>query len=397
MNNAWKDQIPVSDMLDRVVDVSLTQLHIEQKRKQRKRLFIVAATFAIVLGVSTALIFSNPALAGKLPFIGHLFEQVEDDIHNAGNYSENAVSLIDESDAEKIDEGEVVDTPYVQESNGITITVSEAYYNEYGLYFAVSIYNEKGFPKGFLEKIADYSSSRIELESKARINEDIVWLYNLGPSSIDGKYVDEHTFVGILQMNPEIFLDEATYEPVELADEFHLKLDLSAIWCFWEETEKVLNTQIKDRGKFTTEDGYYPGEWKFEFDIVLDRSKTVEYEVNEIGLDGIGIRKIIKTPYEIDVEKIVPEGKEPGDYYVVICDANGDPLDGKIGMGHNLYNPYGRDISKIYVFICDGYAYTDELKGYYWKDGYETRKLEKTYVEYLKEHSFVSAEVVIDK
>lgn len=39
--------------------------------------------------------FSNPVLAGKIPFLGRIFRLVENDISYSGNYSENAVQLTD--------------------------------------------------------------------------------------------------------------------------------------------------------------------------------------------------------------------------------------------------------------------------------------------------------------
>lgn len=63
-------------------------------------------------------------------------------------------------------------------------------------------------------------------------------------------------------------------------------------------------------------------------------------------------------------------------YVAVMLDANGDILpDGGVANGNaGTYAIQDRDISTVYIYLCDYYEYMDELKGYYWSDDYEEKQ-----------------------
>lgn len=69
-----------------------------------------------------------------------------------------------------------------------------------------------------------------------------------------------------------------------------------------------------------------------------------------------------KSAYEMYAEPIFPEGKSDTDYCVAICDAEGKPLESQ-GEYAEVYSIYGRDTSKVTIYVVDYITYMDECKG----------------------------------
>lgn len=136
------------------------------------------------------------------------------------------------------------------------------------------------------------------------------------------------------------------------------------------------------------------GDWKFNVDVEKNTSDTVEKEVNVVDENGDGVLSITKTPFEITMKMQDPETK----YVAVMLDANGDILpDGGVANGNaDTYAIQDRDISTVYIYLCDYYEYMDELKGYYWSDDYEEKAKTKTFKQLLDERAVAGTEVHFD-
>ena len=136
------------------------------------------------------------------------------------------------------------------------------------------------------------------------------------------------------------------------------------------------------------------GDWKFNVDVEKNTSDTVEKDVNVVDENGDGVLSITKTPFEITMKMQDPETK----YVAVMLDANGDILpDGGVANGNaDTYAIQDRDISTVYIYLCDYYEYMDELKGYYWSDDYEEKAKTKTFKQLLNERAVAGTEVHFD-
>ena len=136
------------------------------------------------------------------------------------------------------------------------------------------------------------------------------------------------------------------------------------------------------------------GDWKFNVDVEKNTSDTVEKDVNVVDENGDGVLSITKTPFEITMKMQDPEAK----YVAVMLDANGDILpDGGVANGNaGTYAIQDRDISTVYIYLCDYYEYMDELKGYYWSDDYEEKAKTKTFKQLLDERAVADTEVHFD-
>lgn len=128
------------------------KIQINKKKKVRKILYPgVAAAVILLLGL---LGFSNPALAGKIPFIGRIFRTIESNVGYSGNYSDYA-STIDAPDTDSennndsqpdIESDNNSDNKtnsdsdinaYSQTSGDITITLSEIVCTDMSLYISL--------------------------------------------------------------------------------------------------------------------------------------------------------------------------------------------------------------------------------------------------------------------
>lgn len=109
--------------------------------------------------------------------------------------------------------------------------------------------------------------------------------------------------------------------------------------------------------------------------------------------NGDGVLSITKTPFEITMKMQDPEAK----YFAVMLDANGDIMPyGGVSNSNNTYAIQDRDISTVYIYLCDYYEYMDELKGYYWSDDYEEKAKTKTFKQLLDERAVADTEVHFD-
>ena len=136
------------------------------------------------------------------------------------------------------------------------------------------------------------------------------------------------------------------------------------------------------------------GDWKFNVDVEKNTSDTVEKDVNVVDENGDGVLSITKTPFEITMKMQDPETK----YVAVMLDANGDILpDGGVANSNaDTYAIQDRDVSTVYIYLCDYYEYMDELKGYYWSDNYEEKAKTKTFKQLLDERAVAGTEVHFD-
>lgn len=136
------------------------------------------------------------------------------------------------------------------------------------------------------------------------------------------------------------------------------------------------------------------GDWKFSVDVEKNTSDTVEKDVNVVDENGDGVLSITKTPFEITMKMQDPETK----YFAVMLDANGDimPYGGVANSNADTYAIQDRDVSTVYIYLCDYYEYMDELKGYYWSDDYEEKAKTRTFKQLLDERAVAGTEVHFD-
>lgn len=368
-----------------------------EKRRLRKGISLgFAAAFVLTLAF---LGFSNPALAGKIPFIGRIFKLVETDIGYQGNYSEHSVPVTpSESDtavsqsgstktytskernaAKAISEDASPDD-FSQTSENVTITFSEASYTEMALYFSLEIYSEEGFPEDFnrVKNMDGYILSYDVLNMHSRQSFDFSMTNSAGdensialsseeegfpaPYSIEGIYIDTHTFLGVIRVDMEEvrrILDVDSLPP-----EFIYTLTIDRFWGRLNETEDVTASNSETGETMVIPQPikkYYEGPWSFTIPVSLNETETLTKELMDTNETGFGIATVVKTPYEIKADPILPDNVDSFDYIVVITDADGNILDSQ-GQTADIYSVYGRNTDTVYIYVLDYMTYMDECK-----------------------------------
>lgn len=142
------------------------------------------------------------------------------------------------------------------------------------------------------------------------------------------------------------------------------------------------------------ENWWVDGDWDFTIPVEKNDAQTVIKEIQAVDSEGNGVISLTKTPFEITMN----ESGDTADYFSVILDADGKPMSfGKFTGTANTVAISDRDISTVYVYLCDYIEYMDELKGYYWSDDYEEKAKTKTFKQLLDERAVASAEVHFDE
>lgn len=142
------------------------------------------------------------------------------------------------------------------------------------------------------------------------------------------------------------------------------------------------------------ENWWVDGDWDFTIPVEKNDAQTVTKEIQAVDSEGNGVTSLTKTPFEITMN----ESGDTVDYFPVILDADGKPMSfGKFIGTANTVAISDRDISTVYVYLCDYIEYMDELKGYYWSDDYEEKAKTKTFKQLLDERAVASAEVHFDE
>lgn len=241
LNKNEFDQIPIPENIDDVIDKGVTRA-VKIKKRQRRKKFITTTTgIAAAVAVFSLFCVSNPALAAKIPLIGHIFERVESTVSYKGDFSSTAQVLVTEGaedtgavteigettegvetegiekkgieKQEQVQEKAARESKYIKTSNGLTVTVSEVYYSTKALYLAMSIKNEEEFPADFIrtknmeDYILDYDTLKLDGTASFSFSD-----MDIGPELyIEGQFIDNHTFAGIYRVS----LDQFSYYPTD--------------------------------------------------------------------------------------------------------------------------------------------------------------------------------------
>lgn len=410
MQNDRFDAIPIPQELNDAVKAGIAEGIRQKKRLHRnktlKSFSAIAAVLLLTLCAGTLLV-SNPAMAAKLPIIGHIFSMVQEKVSYKGDFNKdaevygkgNTSQMQDEnmthpSESAEPQSSQAAQTnSLVQTSNGLTVTISESNCTAQALYLALCIENEEAFPADFIKTknmddyILDYDLLYLTTNSYYNVpgltqKDRPAGTGYPTPYYIEGTFADDHTFTGIIRISLDDDLmssghatnretaqtdAELIWEDKvdQLPKQFTYYLEISDIYGDLLECEAV---QVKDpetQETFTIHDPvkkHYAGTWNFAIDVTMNEKGSQIVQVNKTNENGVGIASVEKTAFEIKAQIILPENALPYDYVVVICDADGKRLESQ-GSAAEVYSTYGRNTDTVSVYVCDYMKYMDELKG----------------------------------
>ena len=375
----------------------------------------IAGGMAAVLAVGFVFCAINPVMAKNIPVVGGLFEILQDNVSFFGDFSDHATTL-EAVDGTKTDSSETDgaktdhtnnDAIYTKTADGLTITCSEVYANSQAIYVTMQFKSDKPFPE--TETGAESGTPVIDLDMTGGVD------FNSEASpvidgQVEGKFLDDNTYACIFrydlaeaakdyteynekynEMTQQVLdemgitmddMDDETDEgyalleefinkvserggayqkyikDIEIPDTFNLHLDITKVRGLEADYEWSEADDIEDAGYYK-----YEGDWNFDIPVTVDDSQTEVLELNDTNDAGIGLRSVIRTPYELTVNELYEDGSA-SDCFMVALDANGNKLPYNDSTGNcNNFTIQDRDISTVDIYILDYIQYMDELKG----------------------------------
>ena len=382
----------------------------------------IAGGMAAVLAVGFIFCAVNPVMAKNLPVVGGLFEMLQDNVSFFGDFSDHATTLesvdttesdIEGNSSEDTEAGQDTtkdDTAYTKTADGLTITCSEVYANSQAVYITMQFKSGQPFPK--TETLAESGTPVIDLDMTGGVD------FNSEASpvidgQVEGQFLDDNTYACIFrydlaqaakdyteynekydEMTQQVLdemgitmddMDDETDEgyalleefinkvserggayqkyikEIDIPDTFNLHLDITKVRGL----EANYQWSEEDEKKYGTDAGYYKyeGDWSFDIPVTVDDSQTEVMELNDTNDEGIGLKSVIRTPYELTVNELYEDGSD-SDCFMVALDANGNKLPYNDSAGNcNIFAIQDRDISTVDIYILDYTQYMDELKG----------------------------------
>lgn len=442
IENKFMEEIPVSDHLDAAIQKSMKKLKAVKRQKTVLHVALIFCLAFVLFGVGFCC--THTSYASNLPIIGVIFKSLQNQTSYKGNIEEASTALVNQEDMIALSEKEELpDSPYIAKSNGLTVSVTEVTYDKGAIYLGICLQNDEPFPDGlsFKNHIKDYTLSYDFLNVINTVtlkDENETVLADTCLDVLEGNFTDSSTFVGISQIDlsqlnyypspeeieaagiyVENYEDESSHfsadrywedvkklfphtgERIALPDHFICELSITQFMgedCLntitvpvtWDEYDEDSQNAPSETEEYRQV--CYDGSWDFTLDVSLDEDYLVK-DINILDENGYGIVSVTKSKYSVWADTSLPA--EGIDYFTAICDADGDLL---AHQGHyaETYSIDGKDISRLFVFVCDYNEYMDELKSYYYSEDYEKKKQEKTFAQYLSEHAEYQTEVTFE-
>lgn len=287
---------------------------VQKIRFRKKCAWSAISCLVILVGIVTV---ANPTMAENIPIIGSVFSYIQDVLDFQGEYEQYAASI-----EEKV------------RDHGITVSMTEAYCDGENLFISYRIESEKKYTEYNDYEIA---KNQIGYEGIEKIKSDDK-LYSLkewGTAGVDGKFVDENTFVGsqYFDLSGEDF-----------PDRFTLEIYIYNITLIAENAENK-NVSIW-------------GEWKFSIPIQVNPKDVTEYEVNEWN-EGYSIDEVIVTPIITTIKTTHPDIYRDNFNYDVLVygDENSNEdltMQGFYDETKGVFKVPTKNItSDIYIYVID--------------------------------------------
>lgn len=285
MSNKNFDSISIPINIDEAIQHGADRAkHDIFKNRLNKFRKIAIASIVLVCGIG----MFTPSIAAKLPFIGSVFESIEKNIYFPGNFSQYATS--------------VNETAY---SNGIGITLSEVLCDGQSLYVTYVVENEEPFKNtswGNGKKLD--MNQLIIADSYSKVDFSNKELDSTGFAGLEGKFIDEHTFVGVQKYH-------LTSLDADIPDEFELKTKIVNIDNY------AVNVNEKDYE--------VSGTWAFKIPVKVNRELKKNVDVKGIENNFIKIDSISITPFDMIVDVEYKKGIW-SEYTVRVYDENNKTL-----------------------------------------------------------------------
>lgn len=187
--NKLNEHVEIPDVVNSKIDMTLEQLEEPKKSGKFSRIKIAsaAAVFVVACGVFCVV---NPAMAAKVPVLGHVFQLVQHKVSYSGDYR-----------GEKLKK-ETKASILTTKDQGIRLTASEVYSDGFSVFVTMQMEcDDYDFSK--IKPIPSIGGQSVCLATRYGINEQI------GEEDQDivlqGENDGTHTFVGMMKFDKESY------------------------------------------------------------------------------------------------------------------------------------------------------------------------------------------------
>lgn len=325
-----------------------------------KKAFIALGSMAAVWCVTLLFCVMNPVMAREIPILGSIFARVADVSPYGRLPEENTTKLAEEEETLAAD-------------GGITFSVTEEYATNQAVYIGIKVENEQEFP----EMVATVTTGMQQI--KARIMETYSFCSDSHRARryIEGKFVDQHTFLGIIRIDyddirqttgeteiPQAFsMDMEIIEIAGTLKDFELPNELVSEEEFLQmtEEERVAYWDRIPKGWYGLEHQSWHQEGTWELSVPVSQSDETArtIAVNQVNSEGIGVESIELSSVEMKINAVMP-----GEAALFITALDADGMEIEAAASSNVGHPLvvaGHDVSTVSVYICD----VDEYYAYY--------------------------------
>lgn len=278
------------------------------KKKRYRTLGIAAAAACMILAL-TGVLYANPALAKDIPLIGDVFAKILE-MREQSPYPDKDKTAY-QSIAEHAES--VTSLTSTAESEGITMSVSDAYCDGYDLYFTFSLQtdDEELNQADYLYLLTYWEDEHIPYWAGATINDKEVY-----PSEVlTVKKAEDGTFAGLIRISYLNMEDE------KFPEDMTVGLNIQAVGAH------KMNEEADPDVKYFSRTGYkcVDGSWKIQFKPAMDTSNNRTAAPN-VENNGFIVQEITQTPSNTHITLYLPAEWAAKNPAAAVTDSDGNRI-----------------------------------------------------------------------
>lgn len=251
------DKIKVPDNLDKLTDKAIEK-GVKYKKSQKRKVKYIGMVAVFSLIFTTGLVTTG--VADEIPLLGNVFKELRDELGLRGEVKGVNIST----------------EPIVQ--NGVSIQAQDAICDDYGVYVSFVVKTDKDKP--FLN---DLNDKQLLVSERGVVDFEDGELETLGLSGLQGKFIDENTFIGVKSFS------------------FNGKKDIPKNFNINVEFESVALNSVEDNVPRVS------GNWKFNIPVEYKKGikeintniKNVNIEIEKINIGKLNTELVVKGPKNI--------------------------------------------------------------------------------------------------
>lgn len=251
------DKIKVPNNLDKLTDKAIEK-GVKYKKSQKRKVKYIGMVAVFSLIFTTGLVTTG--VADEIPLLGNVFKELRNELGLRGEVKGVNIST----------------EPIIQ--NGVSIQAQDAICDDYGVYVSFVVKTDKDKP--FLNNLND---KQLLVSERGVVDFEDGELETLGLSGLQGKFIDENTFIGVKSFS------------------FNGKKDIPKNFNINVEFESVALNSVEDNVPRVS------GNWKFNIPVEYKKGikeintniKNVNIEIEKINIGKLNTELVVKGPKNI--------------------------------------------------------------------------------------------------